>query len=231
MTRKPAVISRHAGLLIPSSNLMLETDFHLQSPYAWSFHSARMYLEDISVFALARMIDEFAMTAARDLASIQPDVVVFGSTSATALRGNEYEDQLIRKIEDVVHAPVISAMKAARQALKSLHVSRIAVLTPYVNELNQQIRASLEHDELKVIRIEGFNLTRCSDMARMPVDQLINLARLMVEGSQPDALFICSTNLPVMTHLKEIQDVVPCPVVANNQAIIEEVIKIGNKPI
>jgi maleate isomerase len=227
MTQNTNTRPRRAGLLVPSSNTTLETDFLHQSPSGWSFHSARMYLEDISIHALARMVDQFALPAARDLASITPDVVVFGSASAAALRGNEYENQLITRIEQTVHTPVISPMKAARQELKNLHASRIAVITPYINEINQQIRVGLEQDDFKVLRIEGFSLTRCSDSAHLQVDQLVNLARLISISVQPDALFICGTNLPAMAALESLQEVLNYPVVTTNQAIIAEVVKLA----
>jgi maleate isomerase len=225
MPRKTSIITRRAGLLVPSSSTILESDFLQQSPVGWSFHSARMYLEDISIHALARMLDEYTMTAARDLASIAPTVVIFGSASAATLRGNEAEDQLMARLEQVVRAPVISPMKAARQALKKLHASHIAVITPYVNEINQQIRAGLELDEFKVQRIEGFSLTRCGDSAQMQSDQLVNLAKLVVASTQPDALFICGTNIPAMNALKDLQEAVDCPIVTSNQAILEELVK------
>ncbi len=222
MVRKISEPTRRAGLLMPSSSTCLEQDFLAQAPAGWSFHSARMYLEDISLHALARLIDEFCLPAARDLACIEPDVVLFASSSAAVLRGNEYEEQLKNRLEKVVHTRVVMPMQAARKMLKKQHFTRLAVITPYVGEINQQIRAALEHDDFKVLRIEGFSLTRCIDSGRLPIDQVNNVAKLIVKSSPPDALFICGSNLPVLSHLKELQAAVNCPVICNNQAILEE---------
>ena len=46
------------------------------------------------------MLDEFALPAARDLGTARPDVVVFGCTSAGALRGNDYDAQLCERISE-----------------------------------------------------------------------------------------------------------------------------------
>jgi maleate isomerase len=188
-----------------------------------------MYLEDISITSLARMIDVFAPPAARDLASVEPDLVIFASASAATLRGNEGEESLIHRIEDIVHAPVISPMKAARTALKKQSISHISVMTPYVNEINQQIRAALEHDGFNVVRIEGFSLIRCQDMALLPEDQIFNLARLLVEETQPEGLFICGSNLPSLSQLNDLKAAISCPILTTNQVILEEIVQFGSK--
>jgi maleate isomerase len=231
MVSHPHLHTLRAGILLPSGNTTLETDLFKHAPAGWSFHSARMYLEDISIISLARMVDEFAPTAARDLASVEPDLVVFSSSSAAALRGNEVEESLIRRTEDIVHAPVISAMKAARLALKKQHISHLAVITPYVNEINQQIRACLEQDGFKIERIEGFSLTRCRDMALLPIDQIINLAHLLLESNHPEGLFICGSNLPVFSRLKALKQALSCPIITTNQAVLEEIALFGCQPV
>jgi len=230
MAPKTPTPSRRAGLLVPSSYTTLEADLLRHAPGGWSFHSARMYLEDSSIVSLARMLDEFALTAARDLASIEPDLVIFSSASAAALRGNEIEDNLIRRLEDIVHAPVISPMKAARQMLKSMELEHLVVITAYGSAINQQIRAGLETDGFKVMRIEGLNLTNCRDMARVNTDQITRLARLLVKDNQPEAVFICGSNMPILSHLKTLQASMPCLVITTNNVILEEVVKFGCKP-
>ena len=105
------------------------------------------------------------------------------------------------------------------------------MITPYTSDINQQIRASLEHDGFKVLRIEGFSLTRCRDMALLPADQIINLARLMVEGNQPEGFFICGTNLPSFGQLNKLQTVLSCPVITTNHVIMEEIARFGCIPV
>jgi maleate isomerase len=224
---KTSTPKRRVGLLVPSGYTVLEADLLRNAPDGWSFHSARMYLEDSSILSLARMLDEFAPTAARDLASVEPDLVIFASNSAAALRGNEVEDSLIRRLENIVHAPVISPMKAVRQVIKSMRLTHLAVITPYVNGINQQIRASLENDGFIVTRIEGLSLTHCRDMAKVHPDQITHLARLIMKESVPEALFICGSNLAILNHWKTLQSSIPCPVLTTNRIILEEILNFG----
>ena len=126
-----------------------------------------MFLEDVTAETEARMLDEFTLPAARDLATISPDIVIFGCTSASALRGNEYEEKLIAEIEQVSGAPAISVSKSVRETLKNLHARQLVVITPYLDELNERIRASLEQDHFEVLNIEGLQILENTKIARV----------------------------------------------------------------
>lgn len=87
-----------SSLLLPLANTVFEPDFYRFIPEGWGVHIPRMYLPDTAVEGEERMLDEYVLPAARDVATTRPHVVVFGCTSAGALRGNEYEAQLIQQI-------------------------------------------------------------------------------------------------------------------------------------
>ena len=104
------------GLLIPSSNTMMEVDFVRGLPPHATLHTARMFMEDTTAAGESRMLDEFSMGAARDIATARPDVVVFGCTSAGALRGDAYDSELCARISAVTSAPTLSTIQAVRSA-------------------------------------------------------------------------------------------------------------------
>jgi maleate cis-trans isomerase len=150
------------------------------------------------------------------------------SNSAAALRGNEAEDNLIHHLEDIIHAPVISPMKAVRKALKSLQLENVVIITPYINGVFQQIKASFENDGFHVVRVEGLNLTNCRDMAKLTSDQIARLTRTVMKDLQPEALLICGCNFPVYNQLKNLQASSPCLVLSTNQIILEEILGFGH---
>ena len=80
--------TKRLGLLVPSSGTIQEADFYRRVPEEVTVHSARMRLVEATEADEIRMLEEHTIPAARDLATIQPDVVVFSCTSAGALRGN-----------------------------------------------------------------------------------------------------------------------------------------------
>ena len=147
------------GLMIPSSNTMMEVDFTRDLPPGHALHTARMYMEDTTPAGENRMLDEFALPAARDLGTARPDVVVFGCTSAGALRGNDYDTELCQRISELTHAPVVSTIGAVRTAIEASGAASIGVITPYVDELNEKIKASIEDDGIDVAGITGLGIT------------------------------------------------------------------------
>src|SRR5262249_51106863 len=155
MSARPARV----GLMIPSSNTMMEVDFARDLPPGTALHTARMFMEDTTPAGENRMLDEFALPAAGALGTARPDVVVFGCTSAGALRGNDYDTQLCGRIGELAGAPVVSTIGAVRAAIQASGAASIGVITPYVDELNEKIKASIEADGTRVAGITGLGIT------------------------------------------------------------------------
>ena len=172
MSARPARV----GLMIPSSNTMMEVDFTRDLPPGHALHTARMYMEDTTPAGENRMLDEFALPAARDLGTARPDVVVFGCTSAGALRGNDYDTELCQRISELTHAPVVSTIGAVRTAIEASGAASIGVITPYVDELNEKIKASIEDDGIDVAGITGLGITDNFQIAEVPQDEIVAFA-------------------------------------------------------
>jgi len=220
------VDNRKIGLIVPSSNTVMEPDFYRNLPDGITLHTARMFLEDVTAETEARMLDEFTLPAARDLATLQPDVVVFGCTSAGALRGNAYEEELIQEIGRVSGVPAVSVNKSVRETLRKANASRLVVVTPYLDELNLRIQASLEGDGFEVLHIEGIGIRENTGIARVPQDEIIALAQRALADQQPDALFVSCTNFPAVSVLPVLREMFPFPVISSNQAVLERTLEV-----
>src|ERR671936_1537288 len=133
---------RRVGLLVPSSNTVMEPDLWGALPAGATLHTGRMYLEDTTPEGERRMLDEHVLPAARDLATARPDLIVFGCTSAGALRGNRYDAELCARSSELSGVPTVSVIAAVRQAIAASGARRVGVVTPYVEELNRPIRES-----------------------------------------------------------------------------------------
>jgi maleate isomerase len=185
-----------------------------------------MFLEDVTAETEARMLDEFTIPAARDLATIHPDVVVFGCTSAGALRGNQYEDQLITQISDTAKAKAVSVNRSVRETLKSLGAVRLVVVTPYLEELNTRIQDSLENDGFDVMHIQGLGIRANTDIARVSTQEIVDLAKDAVASRHPDALFVSCTNFPAVSALPQLRRIFEFPVISSNQAVLDRTIQV-----
>lgn len=221
--------SRRIGLLLPSANIVFEPDFYRFLPDGWGVHTARMYLPDTTVEGEERMLDEYTLPAARDIATTRPHVVVFGCTSAGALRGNAYEAELIQKIASITAAPVVSVMKSVRDALRDLSARRLVVITPYVEAVDARVRTSLEADGFEVMRIKGLGIWDSFQLGLVPGETIVQLALETVRELTPDALFVSCTNFPAVRVLPELRSLFPFPVIASNQVTIERAIAVAKE--
>ena len=210
--------------MIPSSNTMMEVDFARDLPPGVALHTARMFMEDTTPAGESRMLDEFALPAARDLGTARPDVVVFGCTSAGALRGNDYDAELCERISEVTGAPVVSTIGAVRAAIQAAGAARIGVITPYVDELNEKIKASIEADGTQVAAIAGLGITENFEIAEVPGASIVAFAERALGALAADGsiglVFASCTNFGAMAARPAIAERLGLPVVTSNQAVL-----------
>ena len=128
---------KRVGLIVPSTNTVMEPDLYRNLPSGTTVHTSRMLLEgSVTIEAEELMLDVYLPECARQIGTLQPDVVVFGCTSAGALRGPAYEQELAGEISKATGAPTITIMGAVVDELQRLGVKSVAVLTPYSEEIN-----------------------------------------------------------------------------------------------
>jgi maleate isomerase len=216
--------SRRVGLLVPSSNTVMEPDLWRALPPGATLHSGRMYLEDTTPEGEHRMLDEHVIPPARDLATARPDLIVFGCTSAGALRGNDYDAELCRRISDLSGVPTVSVIASVRRAIAASGARRVGVVTPYVDALNQRIRESVEADGVEVVTIAGLGISDNFQIAAVPGNEIVDFAERSLRGLDLDLAFVSCTNFPAVRVLPELERRLALPVVTSNQAAIAAVL-------
>ena len=214
------------GLIVPSSNTVIEPDFYRHLPQDVNLHTARMYLEDVTVAVEERMLDEFTMPAAKDLSTMHPHVVVFGCTSAGALRGREYDRKMCAEISTVTKCPVVSVIESVNEALAATGAKKVLILTPYIDELNQRIRRSVEDTGLEVINIFGLGIIENSAIGQVSVDKIVQFAKEKIQGLNPDCLFFSCTNFQAMDALPRLKEAFDLPMVTSNQAALDKTLSL-----
>jgi maleate isomerase len=150
------------GLLVPSSNTTMETEVpamlrareRLRPEDTFSFHSARLRMEDVTPEAL-RAMNEQTKHATTELADLRPDVVATACLVAIMAQGPgshcaaEAEIAAILEREHA-HAPVVSSAGGLVDALRALGARRIGIVAPYLEELTGLVVAYLEDAGIEV---------------------------------------------------------------------------------
>lgn len=214
---------RRVGLLVPSSNTVMEVDFHRNLPPEVTVHTARMYMEETTLEGEGRMLDEFVPQATRDLVTARPHIVVFGCTSAGALRGSAYDRKLCEGIARISGVPTISVVASVREAIAATKAKRIAIVTPYIPELNERIKRSVEEEGVEVASIHGMGISENFAIALVSPDEIVSFAVEKSKDVKADCLFVSCTNLRAVEALPRLREVFGIPVVTSNQAALEAV--------
>lgn len=217
-------MSTRIGLIVPSSNTVVEVDFYRRLPADCTLHTSRMYLEETTPEGEAVMLDEHLPRATSDLASARPDVTVFACTSAGALRGNAYEAQLVDGLQGQTGSTTFSVAASVRWAIRAAGCRRVGVITPYVDSLNDKIAQSLQDDGLEVAGIHGLGITENFAIAEVEPERIVEFASECFAGSDIDLLFASCTNFRAFDAREEIHQALGLPVVTSNQAALAAVL-------
>lgn len=185
------------GLVVPSSNTTVETEMPAilgrHESAQFTFHASRMRMARVSPAQLA------AMNAQRErcileLGDARPDVILYGCLVAIMASGlGEH-----RRVESLVaeqlatggsEAMVRSSAGALIEAVNALGAKRIALVTPYMRPLAEQVVAYLEAEGLEVVDWRALEVEDNHEVGRIPGERVLDAARSL-DLSSADALII-----------------------------------------
>ena len=214
------------GLIVLSSDLATERDFRRMSPGEdLQVHVSRVeQVNPCTVENLMRMAPRLTESARLILPGVGLDAVAYSCTSGTIVIGYEAVAASIRAAQP--GTAVVTPITAVRAALESLGARRIALLTPYVDEVNQAMRGWLEDNGVIVASMHGFLMEDDNDMARIPPPAILE-AVLQAGAVTPeaDAVFVACTALRSADIIDEAERRLGKPVVTSIQAMFWQTIR------
>lgn len=206
------------GLLIPPPNVTMEPEFREIIPPHITIHATRISrsTDKVTVDSLLEM-ERNTEEAARLLAMTRPNVIIFGCTSGSLIMGVGWDRKIIEKIATVTPIPAITTSTAVVEALNSLKAKKIAILTPYIEEINEREKGFLEGNGFQVLKIAGLGISDSPKIAEVPLSEVHRLA-VQTNEKEADALFISCTNFPTIGIIDRLERELGKPVVTSNQA-------------
>ncbi|MEQ8666401.1 MAG: hypothetical protein RIC16_11830 [Rhodospirillales bacterium] len=204
-------------VLIPNEQT-IEADMIRHAPEGVGVYFSRATMpEDISTKSLAQLADSLAAAAGRILPDDGLDVVCFACTSGTVAVG---EDRSLAELRaGAPSARPATLMGSVRQALNTVGAHRLAVATPYTDELNANVERYLTAAGFEIAAFEGLNLSYDRDMIRVSPSYLVDFA-LSVDRPDADAILISCGALRTIDVVEEIERAAGKPVICSNQAML-----------
>ncbi|WP_049889348.1 maleate cis-trans isomerase family protein [Natronolimnohabitans innermongolicus] len=213
------------GLIVPSSNTTAEPEFERALPDEITVHAARMELESVTVDALDAMSDG-AERGAELLAHADVDAVAYACTTGSLIHGPGFDAELEDRLEAAADAPAVATARSVVRALEALDAERIAVVTPYTDDLDAKERDFLEAVGLEVVSIDGRGLEANTAIGALTPDDAEAQVLEHVDGADADALdavFVSCTNYRSLAAVDGLESKLGVPVLTSNGATLWDV--------
>jgi len=142
---------------------------------------------------------------ASKLADANVDVIGFGCTSGSLLKGLGYDKEIEKRIEKASMKPAVATAGAVVKALKTLEIRKVAVVTPYIREINELERNFLEVNGYNVIDLKGLGLRDNLKIGEVNSQTAYKLV-LEVDYKSADGIFISCTNLRTIHVIEKLEN-------------------------
>jgi maleate isomerase len=211
------------GLIFPAPGGAPDYEYHEYVPEGVGVFITRLPFEVVTPEGLAKM-GEFVEEAGKLVAQAQVDLILFGCTTGSLIKGLGYDKQLIERLEKATGIPALTTSTSVVEALNALNMKKIAIATPYSDVVNEAEKKFIEDSGFEVSTIKGLGNTDPTDMARVQYEVMYRLAR-EVDRDDADGIFISCTGIGVMKIIEKLENDLKKPVITSNQASLWAALK------
>lgn len=206
------------GRISPSPETVGCEEWRRAMPEGVCLVETRTLLHDVTVEGLGETVKQVER-AALELASAEVDVILQAGTAIAFFRGFGHDQELSRRITTATGIEATTSLTAVVQALRTLGISRPAVATSYIADIDARLVDVLRQSGFAVAAIRGMGLKRSIDMGKVMPEETHRFAR-DVAGAATDAdgIFISCGNLRSFEAIEPLEIETGLPVVTSNQA-------------
>ena len=206
------------GLIIPSSNRMVEQEMVRYLPAGVQAHVARLRMTGPHHIPLDRLLPRIE-EAARTLTDAKCDVVVFHCTANSMSEGRDGEEHVLAALQHAGARHALTTATAIRRALDALHARRIVLVTPYNARTTAEEVEFLRHAGYEVLHAVGHDLggsdAFCAARADFWRERVIE-----AERRDADVYFLSCANISAFGVIEAIERRLGRPLITSNQAVL-----------
>lgn len=211
------------GLIIPSSNTTMESEFCRMISEGFSVHTARLRLVEVTVKELALM-EEKIEDAALKLADAEIDIIGYGCTSGSLFSGLGHDKSVEERIERATGIPGVATAGAVVDALKALNMRKVCVATPYTDQINELEKKFLSLNGFQVVDLKGLGIKSNLKIGRLSSEVAFRLV-MELDYAKADGIFISCTNFPTAGILEKLERSTQKMIVSSNTATLWAMLK------
>lgn len=205
------------GLILPSVNTTTEPEFAWVAPPGISFHATRVFM-DVTTPQALRAMNKEVRRAAELLATLSPHVVAYACTAGSFVDGPEATAALLGQMREILGCPVVATSAAMVSALRHLGITRMALATPYPEDVTEA--------ERQFFLASGFDVLACECLGRSGADvrpttfeEITELVR-RVDRPRAQAVFVSCTDLRAFELVDVLENELGKAVLTSNQVTL-----------
>ncbi len=207
------------GVIVLGSDHTIEHEFRsfLDIEGVGFYESRIKNSPTITPETLAQMEERIPDCADVILEGVDLDVIAYGCTSASMVIGEERVFERIH--ERRPEAKCTTPITAAFAAFRALNASNLAVLTPYRQDVNDQVASYIENKGFNVVAFGSFNEEDDNRAAKISTDSIKRAAIELGELENVDLVFVSCTSLRIAPVINKIESSIGKPVTSSNHAL------------
>jgi maleate cis-trans isomerase len=205
-------------IVVPENNTTMEPEISVLCPELAPIPVARvkrpartLLLEDLPAYA------EATLDAIEPFAAEHFDLVIYGCTAAGFLGGPSGNARMVDRLRERTRTTVVSTAGAMVDALRSAGVFNTAVVTPYLQPVNDGLRNYLESSGIGVETLNSFFCKTTAELGSITEEQVLELA-LRTVTPQSKSLFVACSQLPTLKTIAILRAQLDIPVWSSIQA-------------
>lgn len=213
------------GFVLLATEQTIEENMFRLCPPGVGVHFTRAYNPDsITVESLTRQAEDLARAASTLLPDGSLDVIGYACTSGSLVIG---EDRVFAELaKGAPGARTTSLISGVLRALRTVGARRVAVATPYLDEINAREVTYMQRAGFEICAIRGLNLEKDSDMIRVRPEAIARLA-VSVDRPDADAVFISCGALRSLDVVDALEQELGKPVICSNQAMMWDMLRLA----
>jgi maleate isomerase len=212
---------RHFGMLIPSTNTTCEIEFG-RLPLDLQVHTARLGKDGSTPFHPS--LDADVIYQSKMLGDARVEVIALIQTSAS-LFADDYDAVTIKRMIEASKVPALTSAQAIGRALRALGTLRVAIATPYSEEVIGRAKRYYETKfGVSVIATQSLGATDSYAIGKMDPNA-VPAAFDRIDRPDVEALMVPGGNFPTMDSIAAWEQRYGKPVITTNQATLWAILK------
>ena len=219
----------------PMGLIVLQVDETIEGEFREAFRTSKNQIFvtripsglEVTAKTLTSMEQHISASAKLLPKSREFSVIGYGCTSASAIIGSEKISDLIKS--SCSTREVTNPLMAATEYAKYLGVTKLALLSPYIEEVNTPLRKAFEIKGLSTETFGTFGEGQEEKVARISESSTIEAAITLGQDASTEAVFISCTNLRTFNCLDKIANKIDKPGFSSNQSLAWHMKKLSQK--